>query len=306
MSSVLYDAPGPRARARNHFYTALFVVAILAALAWVLYAMNEKNQLAWRNWEPYLADDRAWERYLLPGLLNTAKAAGLSILIALPIGAIFGIARLSDHAAIRWVASSVVEFFRAIPVLVLMLAADGVLSVVADLPHQTRVYYAVVIGLVLYNGSVLAEVVRAGILSLPKGQTEAALAVGMRKGQLMNNVLLPQAVTAMLPAIVSQLVVVVKDTAIGGAVLGYAELISKARPASSFYANTIATLVVIAVLFIVINFLLTSFAGWLEKWLRTRTKGAGVVVAAGMVEEQAPGMHMDQNPGDRMGGGGGF
>lgn len=292
--SVLYDIPGPRAKVRNLIYAILFLIAVVGAFWWILDAMNEKGQLAWAKWRPYFVTSSTWERYILPGLLNTLKAAGLSILIALPIGAVFGIARLSDHAWIRWPASVVVEFFRAIPVLILMLFANVAYDLFADLDSETRLLYAVVTGLVLYNGSVLAEVVRAGILSLPKGQTEAALAVGMRKGQLMNNVLLPQAVTAMLPAIVSQLVVIVKDTAIGGAVLGFGELIAKARPASSFYANTIATLVVIAAIYIVLNFILTSIASWLERWLRTRKKGGGAVVGGDMVEEQAPGMHMQQ------------
>ncbi|MQA62259.1 MAG: ABC transporter permease subunit [Actinophytocola sp.] len=292
MTSVLYDIPGPKAKARNWLYAGLFVIALAAGIWWILDAMNDKDQLDWDKWEPYLAKSGTWETYLLPGLLNTLKAAAVSIVIALPIGAVLGIARLSDHVWIRVPASIIVEFFRAIPVLILMLFANAAYDVFGNFDFETRVLYAVVTGLVLYNGSVLAEVVRAGILSLPKGQSEAALAVGMRKGQLMNYVLLPQAVTAMLPAIVSQLVVIVKDTAIGGAVLGYGELIAAARPSYSFYNNVIATLVVIAVLFIALNYLLTSFANWLEKYLRQRKRGSTAVVAPDMVEEQAPGMHM--------------
>ncbi len=299
MTSVLYDNPGPKARLRNHLYTTLFVVVLALLLWWVLTAMEEKGQLDWRNWEPYLAEFEAWETYLLPGLLNTLKAAGLSVIIALPIGAVFGIARLSDFWWIRWPAGVIVEFFRAVPVLILMLAANIGYVLYTGLDPETRLLYAVVTGLVLYNGSVLAEVVRAGILSIPRGQSEAAMAVGMRKGQLMRNVLLPQAVTAMLPAIVSQLVVIVKDTAIGGAVLGFPELIASARPASSFYFNVIATLVVIAAIYIVLNFILTSFASWLEKWLRTRKRGGTSVVAGDWVEEQAPGMHYEEGESGR-------
>lgn len=294
-SAVLYDAPGPKAKARNVLYTVVFLVLLALLVWWVLRAMAEKGQLDWLRWQPYLGGTEAWETYLLPGLQNTAKAAGLSILIALPIGAFFGIARLSDHLWIRWPASVVVEFFRAVPVLILMLSANVAYSQFADFPTDTRYLYAVVTGLVLYNGSVLAEVVRAGILSIPRGQSEAALAVGMRKGQLMTNVLLPQAVTAMLPAIVSQLVVIVKDTAIGGAVLGFPELINSVRPAAAYYFNVIPTLIVVAAIYIAVNFVLTSFASWLEKWLRTRKRGTSVV-AGDMVEEQAPGM--------RFGGGG--
>ena len=289
--SVLYDAPGPKAKARNRLYAILFVVVFAAALWWVLDTMNDKNQLAWEKWSPYLAGTEAWTTYLLPGLLNTLKAASLAMLMALPIGALFGIARLSDHWWIAKPAGFLVEFFRAIPVLILMFFANEAYALFTDIDRDYRPMYAVITGLVIYNASVLAEVVRAGILSLPKGQTEAALAVGMRKGQLMTNVLLPQAVTAMLPAIVSQLVVIVKDTALGGALLGFGELINQARPAAAFYgANAVATLVVIAALYIIINSLLSLFANWLEKRLRRRKKGTGTVLGAGMIEEQAPGM----------------
>jgi glutamate transport system permease protein len=297
--SVLYDAPGPRAKRRNLLYTLLFLVAFVVLMWWVITSMAEQGQLDWEKWSPYLAGTEAWTTYLLPGLVNTLKAAGLSILIALPIGALFGIARLSDNWWIARPAGVIVEFFRAVPVLIMMFFANTAYAQFTDLDSDVRPLYAVVTGLVIYNSSVLAEVVRAGILSLPKGQSEAAMAVGLRKGQLMTNVLLPQAVTAMLPAIVSQLVVIVKDTTLGGALLGFGELIAQARPAASYYgANMIATLAVIAVIFIVLNYLLTSFANWLERWLRQRKKSTGTVVGGDMVEEQAPGMHLtDQHTG---------
>jgi glutamate transport system permease protein len=285
--SVLYDAPGPRAKQRNVLYTILFVL-VFAGVAWLgLDAMNEKNQLDWEKWSPYLAGTEAWTTYLLPGLVNTLTAAGLSILMALPIGAIFGIARLSDHWWIAKPAGVLVEFFRAIPVLLLMFFAFTLYSQFTDIGRDIRPLYAVCTGLVIYNSSVIAEVVRAGILSLPKGQTEAAMAVGLRKGQLMSSILLPQAVTAMLPALVSQLVVIVKDTALGGALLNFSELIAQARPAQSFYgANVIATLTVIAAIFIVINSLLSLVANRLEKWLRNRTKGTGTVVGSTAMDGQ--------------------
>lgn len=299
--TVLFDAPGPRARQRNIVYAVLFFVALAAVLWWVLSTMNEKNQLDWEKWEPYLASTEAWTTYLLPGLGNTLLAAGLSMVIALPVGAIFGIARLSDHWWIARPAGAIVEFFRAIPVLLLMFFAFQIYAQYTDMDRDVRPLFAVVTGLVIYNAAVLAEVVRAGILSLPKGQSEAAMALGMRKGQLMTNVLLPQSVTLMLPAIVSQLVVIVKDTALGGALLNFSELIAQARPAQSFYgANVIATLVVIAAIFILINSLLTGFASWLEQWLRRRTKSSGAIVSTELVEEQAPGMHLDDMKGGRV------
>jgi glutamate transport system permease protein len=277
MSSVLYDTPGPRAKRRNILLSIVFTVLLALLLWWVWQKMDDKNQLEWSLWEPFTTSE-AWTTYLLPGLGDTLKAAAISMLIALPLGAVFGIARMSDHAWVRGVAGTVVEFFRAIPVLLLMLFANEFYVRSTDISSEQRPLYAVVTGLVLYNASVLAEIVRAGILSLPRGQTEAAYAVGLRKGQTMTSVLLPQAVTAMLPAIVSQLVVIVKDTALGGVMLGFTELLNSRSTLAANYANVIPSFIVVGIIFIVLNFLLTSFAGWLERRLRRSKKSTGAVL----------------------------
>ncbi|MEU8468920.1 amino acid ABC transporter permease [Streptomyces sp. NPDC029006] len=288
MTSVLYDAQGPRAKRRNVLYTALFIVAFAAVGWWVYSALDEKHQLDWVLWKPYLSGSEAYTTYIWPGLENTLKAAAAAMVIALPLGAVLGIARLSDHRWIRVPAAIVVEFFRAIPVLVLMIFGLALYSQYTNVTTDDRPLYAVVTGLVLYNAAVLAEIVRAGILALPKGQSEAAMAIGLRKNQVMRLVLLPQAVTAMLPAIVSQLVVIVKDTALGGAVLTFPELLSSANTASGYYgANTIASFTVIAVIYLIINFSLTSFASWLEGRLRRRKKSTGAVLGAQDVADVA-------------------
>ncbi|MDX3531624.1 amino acid ABC transporter permease [Streptomyces sp. ID05-39B] len=284
MSSVLYDAPGPRAKRRNVLLSILFSVLLALLLWWVWEKMDDKKQLEWALWEPFTTS-QAWTTYLLPGLANTMKAAALSMVIALPLGAFLGISRMSDHRWVRVPAGAVVEFFRSIPVLLLMLFANELYVRYADIPSDDRPMYAVVTGLVLYNASVLAEVVRAGILALPKGQTEAAFAIGLRKGQTMTSILLPQAVTAMLPAIVSQLVVIVKDTALGGVMLGFTELLNARSTLAANYANVVPSFIVVALIFIVVNFILTSFATWLETRLRRSKRGTGAVLAPDDVED---------------------
>lgn len=166
MSSVLYDTPGPRAKRRNVLLSVVFTLLLALLLWWVWQKMDDKNQLEWSLWQPFTTGE-AWTTYLLPGLANTLKAAAISMVIALPLGAVFGIARMSDHRWVRGVAGVVVEFFRAIPVLLLMLFANEFYARSTDISTADRPLYAVVTGLVLYNASVLAEVVRAGILSLP-------------------------------------------------------------------------------------------------------------------------------------------
>ncbi|MFF0449312.1 amino acid ABC transporter permease [Streptomyces sp. NPDC004609] len=279
MTSVLYDEPGPRAKRRNHLYTVLFLVVFALTAWWVFNAMSDKGQLESDKWSPFVTDSKVWTTFLLPGLWETVKAAALAVVIALPLGAALGIGRLSDHAWVRVPVGAVVEFFRAIPVLLLMVFASAAFVQFTDIESDVRPMYAVITGLVLYNASVIAEIVRAGILSLPNGQSDAAKAIGMRKGQTMSYVLLPQAVTAMLPALVSQLVVIVKDTALGGAILGFSELLYQNRAITANYgANTIATLTVIALIYIALNFVLTGFASWLEGRIRRAKKSTGAIV----------------------------
>ncbi|CAM5533861.1 glutamate ABC transporter permease [Streptomyces spiroverticillatus] len=285
MTSVLYDAPGPSAKRRNIIYTVVFVVVFALAAWWLLTAMAEKNQLDGEKWSPFVADSKVWTTFLLPGLVETLKAAALSLVIALPLGAVLGIGRLSDHTWISAPVGVVVEFFRAIPVLIMMVFASQLFIQFTSMDSEVRPLWSVVTGLVLYNASVIAEIVRSGIQSLPTGQTDAAKAIGMRKGQMMVFVLVPQAVTAMLPALVSQLVVIVKDTALGGALLGFNELLSQVRTITANYgSNTIAALTVVAILFIVVNFALTSFASWLERRLRRAKKSGGAKVDLNAIE----------------------
>ncbi|MGY6654593.1 amino acid ABC transporter permease [Amycolatopsis sp. TRM77291] len=270
--TVLYDIPGPKARARNWLYSVLFVLVLALVIYYIYVGFDEKNQWAGALWDPFLKGS-TWSEFIVPGLLNTLKAAALSIVIALPIGALLGIGRLSDHKWIRVPVGAVVEFFRAIPVLLLMVFAAAFYAFYTDIDAEIRPLFAAVTGLVLYNGSVMAEVFRAGILSLPKGQGEAASALGMRKTQIMMTVLLPQAVTLMLPALVSQLVVILKDTALAGQLtIGFNELIRSTGPLTGLYGNTIPTLIVVAIIFIVLNLLLSWFASWLENKLARRKK----------------------------------
>ncbi|UED86967.1 amino acid ABC transporter permease [Streptomyces profundus] len=287
--SVLYDAPGPRAKVRNALLTVAFVIALALPLWWLLSVLDDKNQLDASRWDPFVTDSRIWTTYLLPGLQETLTAAALALVIALPLGAVLGIGRMSDHWWIRRPADVIVEFFRSIPVLMLMLFANQAYAEWSNIERDSRPMYAVITGLVLYNAAVLAEIVRAGVLSLPRGQTDAAHAIGMRKSQTMIYVLLPQAVTAMLPAIVSQLVVIVKDTALGGALLGFAELLSATRLVASNYSNTIAAYTVAAIIFVLVNFLLTGFASWLEGRIRRGRRGTGAVVPHDMAEETQAG-----------------
>ncbi|MFE3544852.1 amino acid ABC transporter permease [Nocardia sp. NPDC059177] len=288
-ASVLFDAPGPRAQARHIGYSVLVGVAIAAAAVWLFLAFEEKGQFTAEKWKPFL-EAGVWETYLLPGLQGTLLAAAISIVGALVFGMLFGVLRMSDHRWVRWVAGAIVELARAIPVLILMIFLFAVFGEYKLFRSDDLALAAVVIALVIYNASVIAEIVRAGIKSLPKGQTEAAAALGMRKGQLMRLVLLPQAVTAMLPALVSQMVVVLKDTALGYQIT-YVELVRSGQQEGAILGNPIPALMVVALIMITINMALTFLATRLEKRLRSgRKKGGAVVAADSILTDAAPGI----------------
>ncbi|MGQ4614879.1 ABC transporter permease subunit [Nocardia sp. R7R-8] len=296
-ASVLFDAPGPKARLRNNVYSLLVVVAVLAA-GWALYrGFADKGQFTAEKWKPFL-DAEVWATYLLPGLRGTVVAALLSIVFALIIGMIFGVLRLSDHRIVRWIAGTVVEVARAIPVLILMIFLFAVYSEYDVFESENLALAAVVTALTVYNGSVIAEIVRAGIRSLPKGQTEAAVALGMRKNQLMRLILLPQAITAMLPALVSQMVVALKDSALGYQIT-YVEIVRSGQQLGAAEQNTIPALIVIAIIMIALNSALTLVATTLEQRLRARKRGKGggaVVAADSVITDAAPGVDLSRKP----------
>lgn len=205
MSSALYDIPGPRALSRHRRY-AWAATALLVVLAvYIGYKLVHTGQFAAGKWRPFQYE--GIQRLLLTGLGNTLKAFGWAAALSLAFGAVFAAGRLSEHRPVRWASTLVVEFFRAMPVLVMIFF----IFVALKLEPMT----ALVIGLTLYNGSVLAEVFRAGVNAVPRGQREAGYALGLRKTQVMTYVLVPQAARAMLPAIISQLVVALKDTSLG-------------------------------------------------------------------------------------------
>jgi glutamate transport system permease protein len=317
-ANVLFDAPGPRARVRNNVLTVVSAIALVAVVAAIVWRLDVKGQFEGRLWSPF-AEWTVWDNLILPGLWNTLKAAAVASVLALLFGMVFGLARLSDHWWIRILAGAVVEFFRAIPLLILIFLAffvpNKISPVIAESPFGTfqrmcvdyfffifgveinagtitvPAFAAVVFGLVMYNGSVLAEVVRAGVLSIPKGQSEAAYSVGLRKSGVMRLVLLPQAVTAMMPAIVSQLVVLLKDTALG-LIIAYAELLQagfKQIP-PNYDNNLIQAGIVVAVIYIAINMALSRVATWLESRSRRSRKTAATTIGTGTGAPPAPGM----------------
>ena len=261
MTSVLYDLPGPRARVRNRALGVLATIGIIALAGFIAYRFWATGQFESRKWEWLLYKDLQLQ--LVDALGATIRAFVVGALLALAFGFLFAVARLSEHAWLRAPAYAVVEFFRAIPLVVMIFF---LFYAAPQAGPQLGVFWSLVVGLTLYNGSVLAEVIRAGVQSVPRGQREAAFALGLRKNQVMRSVLLPQAVRAMLPAIVSQLVVLLKDTALGF-LITYQELLFEARYLGSlaeFGRPIIPTALVIGAIYISLCVVLSLFASYLE------------------------------------------
>ena len=267
--SVLFDAPGPKARRRHALLAAVGVLIVLGLLYVAVRKMGTADQLQGFMWKPFVTDRSVWRDYLLPGLWGTLKAAVVSIVLAGVFGLVFGIGRLSRSSPVRWLSGVVVEFFRAVPVLIMMIFAFGVYTTNDVFASDVNPLAAVITGLTLYNGAVIAELVRSGVHSLPQGQGEAGVSVGLTPSQVLRSIELPQALTAMLPALIGQFVTILKDSALGYQIT-YPELLNSAKTLGSNFANTVPAYIVAAVLFIVINYALSRLAVYVEHRLSRR------------------------------------
>jgi glutamate transport system permease protein len=273
VQAVLFDAPGPKARARHLGLAVVGGLAILGLLALIVrgLANPDNNQLTADKWKPFFTAE-AWTAYFLPGIWATVKAAALAVVISAVVGILLGMGRLSQIAVVRLPCGIFVEFFRSVPVLMMMLFFYFFGLYALGITGPALSLFGVVAGLTFYNSSVIAELIRSGVNSLPKGQREAGLAVGMTPLQTLIAVLLPQAITAMLPSLVSQLVVILKDTALGY-IINYPELIRAGQNFASSEGNLIPTFIVLAAIFITINYGLTRVARLLERRLQQSKRG---------------------------------
>ncbi|MET7512203.1 amino acid ABC transporter permease [Streptomyces sp. NPDC005480] len=270
-ATALYDVPGPRTEHRHRMYGVLSTLIVLGLLAWIFYLLFDTDQFTYTKWMPF--EYKGIQELLLRGLGNTLKAFAIAAALSLVLGTVLAVGRLSDHRPVRWLATLVVEFFRAMPVLVMIFFIFVALKV-QPLP-------ALVAGLTLYNGSVLAEVFRSGVNAVERGQGEAAFALGMRKTQVMTHVLVPQAVRAMLPAIISQLVVALKDTSLGY-LITYEEFLHAGKLIASnldYDLPFIPVVMVISPIYIGMCMLLSWFAQWVSKRQRRNPKVEAVEVA---------------------------
>ncbi len=274
--SVLFDVPGPKARRISLVSSIVAGLLILAGLAWIVLTLAAPRQSGGitlpgffdpSRWDIF-ADPEVWSFIIMQGVVGTLQAALVASVLAVALGIVLSLLRSAETAWIRIPVAVVLEFVRGMPVLLMMLFILLVLN--------TGAYWAVVAALTLYNGALIGEALRAGLASLPRGQREAGLSLGMRPLQSKMLVEFPQAFRQMLPIIVAQLVVLLKDTSLGF-IVGYTELLRvNMNNLGSFYGNRylFSLFVVTVVLYLAMNLSVSAFARWLSK--RTASKSSGV------------------------------
>ncbi|MCB5294830.1 amino acid ABC transporter permease [Arthrobacter sp. SO3] len=267
MTSVLYDVPGPKARRISLIGSIIGVIVIGGLLVLAVMTLAQQGIFDPKRWAVFQIPD-VWV-LIGNGILATLSAAAVAAVIAFPLGLVLSLMRISAIAWIRIPTRIVLEFLRGMPVVLMMFF---VLLVFA-----TGSFVAVVAGLVLYNSAIFAEIIRAGIQSLPKGQREAGLAIGLTSFASRRSIELPQAIRRMLPSLVAQLVVLLKDTSLGY-IVSYEELLRKVQIMADFLgpAYLFPVFFVAAAIYIAINFSVSRLAIWIEK--RGSKKAAGGVV----------------------------
>jgi glutamate transport system permease protein len=287
MNPVLYDVAGPRARRRAVIGTIVASGALIAVAVVVIGRLNNQDQFSTEKWGP-LIDPSSDEfplvwKALGTGLRATLVAAGLAIALALVFGTMLGIARMMTRGTIRIPLVTLIELLRGLPVVVTIYLVYQLLPDVGidvgPLPGPDGLWF-LVIALTLYNSVIIAEILRAGVAALPRGQREAGLANGLTELQTMRIILLPQAFRAMLPAIISQLVVVLKDTSLAALFALYVELLRQGLLIKEVLGNPLQVLFVVGLIFIGINFVLSRIAVYVQSRLARgrRTAPAAIPV----------------------------
>ncbi|MGW0216646.1 amino acid ABC transporter permease [Micromonospora chokoriensis] len=255
---ILFDEPGPRARRRIRIATVVGAVLLVGAVVAAVRQFASHGELAAERWEPFTT----WPiwRYLLTGLWATVRAAAATAVLSAVLGLLLALGRLSAHRPLRWLAGAYVEIFRTVPTLLLIYVT---LFALPQYGMNFPLFWKLVVPLVVSNSAAFAEIFRSGILALDRGQTEAGLAVGLRRGQVMALVVLPQALLQLTPSLVSQLVGLLKDTSLGF-VVSYTELLYSGQVLSSYTHLLIQTFLVVALIYLVVNASLSKFARVLQ------------------------------------------
>ena len=245
---ALYEAPGPRTRRRVRIATAVSLILVVAALAAIGYRFYITGQFAPRYWT-FFAKATTW-KFLLQGFAGTVRVALTAGAIALALGLLLMLGRISHLKVLSAVCRVITEFFRSLPSLLLIYFF---FLVVPQYGIKMSSFWMLTLPVALAAAGVLAEDFRAGVNAVPKGQIEAALSLGMSPLRTTFKIVLPQAIRFVIPSLISQLVVVVKDTTVAY-VVSYPDLMQNARVLITNYDALVSVYFTIAIIYILINY----------------------------------------------------
>lgn len=202
------------------------------------------------------------------GFLGIGAFTGGTLRLAIPaialgfiLGTLVGLARLSRSRWLNWPAKVYVELFRGVPLVMVIFWFWFMIPALAgkSLPE----YSVALSAFVIFEAAYLAEIVRAGIQSVPRGQVEAATATGLSKSLLMRHVILPQALRNMIPALVTQFIVLVKDTSLAS-IIGYVDLTKAAQIVNNREIRPFELYLFIAVIYWLCSYSMSRYARQLE------------------------------------------
>lgn len=245
---ILFAAPSAQARTALRATSALAAAALLLLAAGVVLRFDAAGQLQARFWE-FFAWPTTWS-FLAKGLLGTLASAAMAAVIALALGLVLLLGRLARLRLVRWPSIAVIEFLRGTPTLLLIYVCFLVLP---SIGIKLSTYWMLTLPIGLSTAAVVAEVYRAGVLAVPRGQTDAARSLGLTEAQVFSLIVFPQALRYIVPALVAQLVIVVKDTTFGY-VVTYGELMQNAKVLIANYHSLVPVYLVVAALYCLVNY----------------------------------------------------
>jgi His/Glu/Gln/Arg/opine family amino acid ABC transporter permease subunit len=248
LEDILFGDLGSRAQTMMRAASATAAAALLVVAAAVVYRFHAAGQFEPRLWE-FFAWQTTWA-FLGKGLLGTLASAAAAAVIALVLGLVLMAGRLSRLRLARWPAIAAIEFLRGVPTLLLIYVCFLVLP---SIGIRLDAYWMLTLPVGLSTAAVVAEVYRAGVLAVPRGQTDAARALGLSEARVFGHIVFPQALRFIVPALVAQLVIVVKDTTFGY-VVTYGELMQNARVLVSNYRSLVPVYLAVAALYCSVNY----------------------------------------------------
>ncbi len=256
---ALYEPPGPAARKKIAAATAVSLVLIILLMIAVIRQFEVNGQLDAKYWS-FFGRRTTWS-FLGKGLLGTLEAALSAGAITFAAGFLLMVGRISSYKILRGISTALIEFTRGVPTLLFIYFF---FLVVPQFGVKMAAFWKVTLPVAISACGVVAEVLRSGVNAVPRGQREAALSLGMRESHVFLKVVFPQAIRYVIPALISELVIVVKDTTFAY-VVSFPDLMQNAKVLISNYDAMLSVYLVIAVIYILINFLLNQASAYMAK-----------------------------------------